>query len=493
MNDGDEVNNGTDPLDSDSDNDGISDGQEATDGTNPLDRGSYLPVLGTTVCSEWNGFLGGMWNIAEHVNMSGGTLDIDSTISDIGGDAQSTESFEVEPGTQQDLLVHDMTGWTLNSYGKVCSTVTGGSPGDLDGRMVYYKEAPGSTAPNFQFEFAFAMPFLNGIAGRQYVPFNTFQPSLDPADAGDFVANWIQLTNLESTEQTGTLFFYAQDGTQLGTQDVTLAGGAREDFSGHQFGDSLVGTVVWVPDDNTARFQLRNVRYLYDNPGNQDTFTTAFQLEGMVGSGELLAVPLDTSIGSAILEISNVTASDKDVTVRIYDEDGDPQETLNLELDGYASQHIITDTILNGAQGLATIDGSGTSSVIAVAMQYERTATAGIMNLYGIAAKEAIGTTLRGSYNTFLSQTCRLILGNPTGTDQTVTVGMTRYDGTDVLSGEDLTVPSRGIVDYNLCANDSPDNYGVVTAQPANPNTIVGSVVRIGNNTSYRFPTPVRQ
>ena len=147
----------------DSDADGISDGQEATDGSNALDRGSSLPVLGTTLCSEWNGFLGGMWNVAEHVNMSSSTLDVQSTLYDIAGAAVGTRNFFVQPGAQLDLLVHDIPGWTLNSYGKVCSTAVSARPGDLDGRMVYYKETPDSVAPNYLFEFAFAMPFLNGI------------------------------------------------------------------------------------------------------------------------------------------------------------------------------------------------------------------------------------------------------------------------------------------------------------------------------------------
>jgi hypothetical protein len=33
---GDEITNGTDPLNSDTDGDGVNDGQEATDGTDPL-------------------------------------------------------------------------------------------------------------------------------------------------------------------------------------------------------------------------------------------------------------------------------------------------------------------------------------------------------------------------------------------------------------------------------------------------------------------------
>lgn len=493
LSDGEEATAGTSPTDTDSDDDGVSDGQEVSDGSNPLDRGSYLAILGTTLCYEWNGFLGGMWNIAEHMNLSSSALDVTSTLYNIDGAAMSAESFTLPAGIQFDLLVHDMTGWTLDSYGRVCSSITGGTAGDLDGRMVYYKEAAGSTSPYYSFEFAFAMPFLNGISGRQFVPFNTFQPSLDPADILNGVANWIQITNLGTDSEDGTLYFYGIDGTRLGTEEVTLAGGARRDFSGHHFGANLVGIVEWRPDDESASFQMRNVRYLYDNQWGIDTFDGAFQLEGAIGSGERLAVPLDTVTGSSIVEVANTTSGDITVTVAIYSAAGDELSEEDYSLPAYGSVHVITDGILAGGQGIAIIQGSVRESVIATVMQYERTATAGIDFLYGIAAKQALGSTLRGSYNTFLGQGCWLLLVNPTGSDVSTNISVTRQDGTEVLAGTDVSVPSFGLLPFDLCINDSADNYGIVTVQPGAANSIVAWVIRVGYNNGYRFPTPVRQ
>ncbi|HQH29181.1 MAG TPA: hypothetical protein PLP17_17435, partial [Oligoflexia bacterium] len=344
-------------------------------------------------------------------------------------------------------LVHDMPGWIHDSYGKVCSTVNGGSDGDLDGRMVYYKALDGAGSA---YDFAFAMPFLNGTTGKQFVPFNTFQPSLDPADAQNLVANWVQLTNLETTQQAGTLIFHAQDGSQLGTSvRVSLAAGARQDFSGHQFGPNLVGIIEWQPDNSNARFQLRNVRYLYDNPNGLNSFDTAFQLEGMVGTGELIAVPLDTDQASAIIEVANTAQVNQDIAVNIYKADGTWVKAPPVTLLPYGSVHIITDQILNGQKGIATIKGTISEGVIAVAMQYGRTATAGLEYMYGIPARQALGSTLRSSYNTFLQQGCKLLLVNPTGSAAATTIGMVRYNGAQVLSDELLTVPAHGLIDYN--------------------------------------------
>ena len=85
--------------------------------------------------------------------------------------------------------MHDIPGFTRDSYGKVCSSATNANPGDLDGRMIYYKPRDAEIST---FQFAFAMPFTNGISGAQFIMFNTFQPSLNPSDSENLVANWIQ-------------------------------------------------------------------------------------------------------------------------------------------------------------------------------------------------------------------------------------------------------------------------------------------------------------
>jgi hypothetical protein len=474
-----------------SDGDEVSDLQEQVDGTNPNDRGSVLSVLSTTLCSEWNGFLGGMWNIMEHVNMSNTAVNVQSTLYSINGEPEGITNFSIPAGAQFDLLAHDMPGWKLDSYGKICSTVNSGNAGDLDGRMVYYKAL--DTGGN-AYDFAFAMPFLNGTSGKQFVPFNTFQPSLDPDDSQNLVANWIQLTNLETSTQQGTLRFYGQNGVELGVPvRVSLLPGARQDFSGHQFGPNLVGIIGWQADNTAAKFQLRNVRYFYDNAASQNSFDTAFQLEGLVGTGELIAVPLDTSLASAIIEVANVATIAQDITIDVYRSDGTLLESFGLNLPPLGSSHLITDSILNGQKGIATIKGSLANGVVAVAMQYGRTPSVGIKYVYGIPARQALGSTLRSSYNTFLNQACRLLLVNPLSAAQKATIRMIRYDATQVLSDEPVVVPGHGLIDYDLCGNESPKNYGVVTVETGTPNSLFSNVVRIGNNNNYRFPTPTRQ
>ena len=361
--------------------------------------------------------------------------------------------------------------------------------------MVFYK--PDARTGGYQ--YAFAVPLGNGLTGAHYVPYNTYQLSLDPADAGNLAANWIQLTNLSTSKQTGTMIFYDREGKEIARQSVTLKAGARFDYSAHDIaGRKEVGIAEWIPTARDAYFQLRNVRYYYRADGVNvplgDDFDSAFQLEGVIGSGQLLTVPLDTHNSSAVLELANTRNEEVKAEVTIYPATGGtPLHQQTYKLKSHATFHLIVDSLLNGQEGIATVQGSKPESVIATAMQYGRSETLGIQTIYGIQGNEALGTVMRGSYNTFLRQGCRLLMANPTSAEVATTVSIKRYDGTEVEAGRDFRVPAHGLTDYDLCGQDQENVYGVVTVQPQTPNTIFATVLRIGENEQYRFSTPVRE
>ena len=482
---------GTDPLAPDTDGDGVDDGQEVTDGSDPLDPGSALPRLGTTACGEWNGFFG-MYNFFENVNRSAQQRSLTIVLYAVDGEIRSTRNFVLAPGAQYDYPVHELPGFTRDSYGLICITHDG-SEGDVDSRMLHYLPDQSSG-----FQYAFAMPSTNGLQGEQVVAFNTFQPSLDPADAEDFVANWIQIINLSSTPATGRLLFYTMAGAVLGDPSgelVTLAAGARADFSAHRFGKNIVGTVVWKPSNNAQRFILRDVRYLYDNSQLAPSFHTAFQLEGSYGTSKRIVAPLDTNGGSSILEIINSSSTATNATVEIFRPTGELVRTIQLnaaQLPPHGAFHIIIDPILGTDQlGVAAISGAPANSIVAIAMQYRRNASGGIEYMYGIPAKEALGVAPSGSYNTFIGQTSRLLMLNPTGSAQSVQLSMTRSDGTLVLSGENRSIPAHGRLDLALNTFEQIDKYGVVRVVSAG-SPILNWVIR-ERGADYAMPTPCRE
>ena len=467
----------------------MSDGEEAAAGSSPLDRGSFTERLPTTICAEWNGYLDGMWNIMEHENKSEKTLHITTTLYDFFGNAVNRLNYALPPGGQQDLLVHGFSGRMLNSYGLVCSTQDG-EAGDLDGRMVYYKQTGDS------FDFAFAMPFGNGKTGSQFVPYNTYQPSFRTRDSTNLAANWIQLTNLGEQQSSGTLFFYNADGSLLGSEEVVLERWTRRDFAAHRFGPSKVGLVEWRPADSASKAALRNVRYLYDNPGMRNTFAAAFQIEAVPGSGQLLSAPVDTTQSQmSVLELNNNSALPITIDVKIYGEDGTMRATVPASLGARATQHIILNDLLGaGRKGTAQVQASRMASLSAMVMQYSRAADGSIEKMYGITARESLGSFIRGSYNTFLGQRSTLLLANTTEEQQVAGIYLVSIRGsvlTNPLLPEFVSVPAHGLLAVDLTDGIGADDYGTVTVTMQNQNALSGNLLRFKGK-DYTIPTELR-
>lgn len=482
--DGQELAWGTDVVSPDSDGDGVLDGNEVAFGSDPLDVGSLKVVIGSRICAEWNSNLS-MWNIMEHLNNSSSVLSLKTTLYHLSGEELGSMDYYLNPGQQFDVLVHDLPGFLPDSYGKVC-TEHNGAPGDIDGRIVYYKEQDSG------FAFAFAMPFDPGKIGRQHLSLNTFDPS-STAEAG-FVANWIQLTNLSEASQGGWLSFFDLEGELVDSIRVdSLAAGARRDVPAHSLGQQVVGVLRWEPDKNDVPFMVRNNRYYYATEDARiPSFKSASQFQGEAGSGKLLAVPLDTSHGSAILEIVNTSKSVNDVIVDIHYLNGKAAKSLSLyRMRPMQSIHLIADSFLRGP-GIALVKGLKRGGVSAMSMHYERDAGGTLTASYSIPASEAIGKTFSGSYNTFLNQGCNLWLMNTGGADVEARVSMSRLDGEVLLRNKVIKIPSKGGVVESLCSLETQAAYGRVTVDSDSPNSVVGTMLRIGPNRDYIFSTPLR-
>ena len=108
-------------------------------------------------------------------------------------------------------------------------------------------------------------------------------------------------------------------------------------------------------------------------------------------------------------------------------------------------------------------------------------------------AKQPLGSTMRGTYNTFINQACSLFVVNQSSSMQNAQVMMVRLDGTIVVAGESITVPANGGLIYDACSRDILDTYGVISLIPNNSNTLAASVIRRGNSDDSRFPTLIRQ
>lgn len=232
---------------------------------------------------------------------------------------------------------------------------------------------------------------------------------------------------------------------------------------------------------------VRVVRYVYDNPGYQNSFDSAFQLDADYGSGQLRSAPLDTTQGSAIVELSSTSSQPVVATVKIYNETGTLMLTQNIGLNPYATHHIITDSILNGQRGMATVESNTPSSLLAVAMHYKRDQNLSINSMYGIPFAESVGAVLTSSYNTYLSQNSVAVLTNTQSSAQDVELVMVRSDGSTQIEGWTLTVPAKGALFVDLNYFEGPNNYGQVMLMPENPHTVSARVLRV-RGSDYVIP-----
>ncbi|MCB0345840.1 MAG: fibronectin type III domain-containing protein [Bdellovibrionales bacterium] len=484
LTDSEEAAYGTDPNDPDTDDDGVSDGQEVADGTDPLDRGSAQIRLGSRVCGSWNSYLR-MWSIFENVNLSSRNMRVALDVYDIDNTKLQTYQFNLEPGAQQDILVHDTPGLAPNSYGRACATHDG-EPGDLGGRAVLYAPIVGHSL----FHFAYPIPFKNGTVGPQYIPYNTYNPSFHPADQENLVANWIQITNVGSAYAAGSLVFYDMLGNVIRTERIGVGAGVRRDVSAHAVGRQRVGYAEWEPDGSEP-FVISNVRYVYDNPtGVINSFDTATHMPALIGSGRKLVAPADTTNGMSVLEVSNVSSAPITVNGAIHASDGTLRSNVSIRLGSHETRHVILDEILAREPGTIWVRSNARASLIADVMQYDRESDGSLNYMYGTEARESTYAAARGSYNTYIGHSSKIVLSNTSSAPQTVSISAVRSDGSTVISGEEVIVPPLGSRTVAVNDYEAEDNYGVATIQGFSSGSITGWILRV-NPGQYVVPVPL--
>ncbi len=422
----------------------------------------------------WNGFLS-MFNIVELYNPGSSTVSAQVNIYDIDGTLRSSTVVDVEAGKQRDVILNQLVGFTPNSYGVVRVS------NNIQGRIFYYKLV-GSTFTDFQ--FAFGLPLTDPTTGTSYVGFNTYQPSLNPADLGNLVANWFSVVNLSGATKTFTVRKYAMSGALLDEQSLSLGPKKRVDLDGGHInpGPSNVGLLEVVPQDGSTEYLAQVIRYGYKTNGVD--FDFAFPLVAHSGSNNEIAVP----IGSRFevqdwLEVVNVLNSDSNITVSVFDEGGTlrSQETFNLA--AKAQQHINVSSILgSGVIGHAVVDSGAAGKAVGQSMFYFRDPNNGsISTMYGSQARLASANAVSGSYNLFLDLENYFRMTNTTGDSITV-----NYSISSIFSGggnfSQALAPGQS-VELNLhdfgTFGTVADSYGVLSVNPPSGKTLITEVVRV--------------
>ncbi len=468
----------------DTDGDGSSDGQEVAVNSDPLDPSSELFELAPRFCSEWNGFIGQIWNIAEFTNFTGQNQQLNLNLFDQAGAAQGFQNISILPGAQTDALVHDISGWQVNGIGTVCADKDPSLAANaIDGRMLHYK-----FGPDFEIDYVLNFPFSDDVSGPVFAQFNTF----NPVSSELFAANWLSISNSEASDLSGTLTVFAPSGVRVATESILIAGLGRRDISIHAFGANNVGLIQWVPDDSSARFKVGLNRYFYDGPTPVSEVSNAIATEARKPSSQGLISVFDTRNQMAVLEVSNTLPQFSVVPYTIYDSEGQEVAQDVVALPAYATHHLILNNVVAPSLGTIRLQGSNSRNLLVSLFQYGLDQSGIVSNIYNVSSREGLGSQLQGSYNTFLGQSCSLFLANTLDRSQVMEVEATRFDGESVVSGDSVAVAGLGVVEYDLCSRDVPNVFGVVRVTPEQGGSAAAWVVRSGANNSYRLSTPVR-
>lgn len=476
----------------DSDDDGVCDSVEQTDGTNYNDPGSYRDHLSSPIYSLWNGFLS-MTNILELINRS--NQDARVIVSLYGSNGVKASEIEVAIGakSQRDLIVNEMTGFAADSYGIVTVEFAAGLTDALDGRLSYYR----ASANGAGMEFAFAVPFVPPVRGESAVTFNTYQPSLNPVESTDVVAQWLAIVNLASTAQNYTVTRYNQLGTIVSIDRVGVPAFGRLDIeAGHlNPGPQFVGLHVIRPDSKEPYLaQL----FRYGLTSDPSRYSFAFPLLARRGNGETQQVSISRGAnGENWLELANVTNASVGVALRFYDTAGTLLDTVSTSLDPFAQQHFNAGARLpDGASGHVEVVPTADASVIGQSMFYFRDASGSINAMYGSHLSESYGSKIFGSYNLYLGMFNWLRIYNTSSSASTVT--LTIHPPGQDPSVSQFLLGARSGTDLGLHDvaqfNTAPDTFGVVELESSQPFSISGELLRLRTtpNGLIDFAAPTR-
>ena len=131
--------------------------------------------------------------------------------------------------------------------------------------------------------------------------------------------------------------------------------------------------------------------------------------------------------------------------------------------------------------------------MIATAMHYGRNSDGSVSYQYGIKGEEATSEIFKGSYNTFLGQSCDMHVINSTAVNQSANIVMTRFNGNRPLgNGMGIVIPANGTRTIDICSLDAADGYGVVEIEAESKGALRASIVRNAPGDAYRFSTPIR-
>ena len=464
--------------------------QEALDDTSDFDVDDFVEHGTSVYCAEWNGFLSSLVQIMELRNSGGGAVNVQIRLFSRAGTASSAATVTIPPMRQFDYVVNNAPGFTNNTYGLVCATITNQIQDSLDAQLSTYRLS-GDGFELDGFSLAYSVPASSGRFGKQFVGYNHIYPTANPSELNNFAAGYVQVSNIEATTESGQLIFYNQEGFERRRVSVVLPAFGRIDVDTHSLGANTVGRVEWAPNASDKRFRVVLNRYFYDSNAT-GALIGAVAIPAKIGSGAVSGAPFSLDGKIAVIELVNALDVQTSVELAVTRADGTPAATQPplLVLPPRATRHVVLNSFLPaGIGGRVTVSGVPAGSVVATSFEYGLDQTLGFVYASNADVAPAVTVQQLVSYNNFLGG-CDLRLVNLSSSALTAEFRMTRYDGTNIPLA-DRVVPADGAVVVDVCSADTQSAYGEISITTA-AKGLVAEIVRKSRNSDAEFRLPAK-
>lgn len=444
----------------------------------------------------WNSFLG-MINILELTNSTSNDINVKISFYSISGALLHTRLVRVPAVNQFDVIVNEFPGFIANSYGIIKLEFEG----SLDGRMMYYRPSQDGLG----YDFAYGMPLEDPRFGITAVGFNTYQPSMNPSERNNVVANWLSIVNLSSSEKSYTINSYNFGGELIMRRFIRVPGFGRLDVDGgHDIaGPDTVGYHKVIPDDVSSEYISMVTRFGGNAPQGfaPSEFKFAFPLSASLGQSDPIFLPISRKFDeNNWIEVVNILDTSVSAIINYYSDNGSVLESLNAIIPANAQMHFNASASLKvGGSGFAMIVPQTPRSIIAQSMGYLREEVSGsVTSVYGAQARRAIPCVQSGSYNLFLGMENWLLVGNPT--NEFVSAKL-RLSGPGNITEKTLILSPKSSkllpIHNSIEFSTRKDTYGLLALYPDEPSIrLFSQMMRVRfkdpKTPDFSVPLPVR-
>jgi hypothetical protein len=488
----------------DTDGDGVSDDQEIVDGTDPADSGSFITHLRSPAFTKYNTFLNQL-NWLELVAAGELAIGVKVSLFDSKGKLITKPiALDIPANKQYHLDIHSLVG--RDKFGLIKIEFDDSNvQAKLHGRLSVYRSEPGQEyLPDLSkdYSFAYSRELRNSIRGITYAVSNTY----DPLGVGNLMPNWLEIVNLDSTDQVFSVRIYDQAGNILHNSDgdkpvVVPAYGEIDLQAGHEFGENYY-LIEIVPREGNGNYLASVMRYSTNSSavGKRDSFNYAFPIEAVTGTGERKFMMSSNQAGecwsqSNWLEIANVRNSKVSATFTVYASSGKVVGQTEIKLTPHSQQHFNAGAMLPyGDLGFVELTPSDAGSLVAQSTVYYHDCEENkVQSAFTSTSKNPLSQRSVGSYNTVLEMDTVTRIFNISGSDFRVSI---TADDDIVLFDDQLgrMNAQENRMSEQLTSKSQVGAYGNLVFRSGMSKSLIADVLRIrfkDGKVDFSFSTSV--